>query len=556
MLLVGCGDDDDAASSPTSPASPSPEAAAATPAPVTGGTVRFPLWGLSSADPPTIYPFENVAFLTQTASSPHYSRLLRNAFGPGIGVADHTKLEGDLAQGLPEQPDPLTFVFTFKPGITWHDKAPMNGRAATAGDFVQTYDAFLERSQGAANWRAFIDRMEATDETHLRITLKSPYAPFLTTHASSPEALWFVPVETIDNGQVQSDPVGTGPFVFREWENGVAIRWDRNSAYFDVPRPSFDQLEASLQKDPQRILSGLQSGDLDWSLLTSFIRDEAVTRLDPGGQEIHVPAFNLGAFFFNFDVAPWGDARVRRALSMALDREGYLSIQDKTGEGDWFSYIPPGLAPFFLSPRGAEFGPAGDYFRKNASEARKLLAAAGFEDGLKFTMNCSIDAYGAEFQQKFELFASTISEAGFTAEINYQPYASYVQSTYLGKFTDGCAVGPMAGSPRDPDSVFSSNFSSSSARHNWGGTPPPEMAELDARIAKQRTIMDLDERIAYIRDMQRWMAEWMPTVPYHANPSYGWVQPWMRDVEFKAGYGFISDVLSRWSFSEERAARG
>jgi ABC-type transport system substrate-binding protein len=156
----------------------------------------------------------------------------------------------------------------------------------------------------------------------------------------------------------------------------------------------------------------------------------------------------------------------------------------------------------------------------------------------------------------FELFASSLAEAGITAELNYQPLTAYRQSTFAMKFTDGAAVGPLAGSPRDPDSIFTSIFSSTSALKKWAGTPPPEMAELDTRIAKQRTLTDTQERIDYITEMQRWMATWMPTVPYHANSSYGWAQPYIQDFQFKAGYAFISDVVSRWSFTEDRLKKG
>ena len=80
----------------------------------------------------------------------------------------------------------------------------------------------------------------------------------------------------------------------------------------------------------------------------------------------------------------------------------------------------------------------------------------------------------ADGQQAWELFASTLKEAGFEAELVFQEYGSYIQSTYLGKMPEGgCACGPLIGSPRDPDNMFN-NYWSESARHNWGGTPIAE----------------------------------------------------------------------------------
>ena len=78
-----------------------------------------------------------------------YSRLVRGVGGPDIDVNDNTAMEGDIASGW-EQPDPLTYIFKMKPNVKWQDKAPMNGRAATATDFVNTYDGVSRASPRTA----------------------------------------------------------------------------------------------------------------------------------------------------------------------------------------------------------------------------------------------------------------------------------------------------------------------------------------------------------------------------------------------------------------------
>jgi peptide/nickel transport system substrate-binding protein len=321
---------------------------------------------MSSGDPPTLYPFENLTYLAQHPAALHYSRLLRSVSGPDISPVDHTKLEGDIATKLPEQPDDVTYIFTLKPNVRFHDKPPMNGRLATAKDFAATWEVFRQKSQNAAAFNTVIDKIEAVDDKTLKATLKEPYAPFLTTHASTPEGVWFIPVETIESGQVQKDPVGTGPWIFRQWETGVAMRWDRHPQYHDSPLPYFARVEASMNNDPQRIIAGLQAGSLDWSNLSGTVYEEAKKKLDPKGKDLYLPTGVLGAFYFNFDNKPWGDKRVRQALSHALDRDGYLKVQDQTGKGDWHSFISPALAPFYMSPKNdaQEFGPNAKYFKE------------------------------------------------------------------------------------------------------------------------------------------------------------------------------------------------
>lgn len=559
MALVGCGDDDDDGGDATqAPGGTTATGATPTAEPVIrGGTIRLPLSGASSANPPTIFPFENLTYLAQTPAAFMYSRLLRGANGKDIQPGDNTAMEGDIVSKW-EQPDPLTYVFTMKPNVKWQDKAPMNGRAATATDFVKTYEAFGKISQNGAGWKAVVDSITAPDEKTIKVTLKAPYAPFLITHASSAEALWFIPAETIDNDQAKKDPVGTGPYTFEKFESGVAITWKKNQTYFDAPYPNFDKAEAGLINDPQRLVAALQAGDYDLSGLNGPIYKESKSKLDAKGTDVFTQNLAEGAFYFNFDNKPWNDLRVRQALSMALDRDGYLKVQDGTGKGNYFSFIPPGLSPFYLSPRdnNKDFGAQGKYWVRNIKEAKDLLKAATGSDTLKFKLFCNVDRYGAEAQQAWELFAATIKEAGFEAELVFQEYGSYIQSTYLGKMPEGgCACGPLIGSPRDPDNMFN-NYWSESSRHNWGGAPIEQQKDIDAMIVKQRTILDSKERLKFIQDMQVKMTESFLIVPYHASGGWLYGQPWLKNWYHKQGYAYMPDSLMKASFTADRLKKG
>lgn len=552
--LVGCGDDDDAGGA-------SPAAAGSTAAPATqvlrGGTIRMPYSGTSSGNPPTIFPFENLTYQTQTVMSPFYSRLVRGANGPTIDVMDQTAIEGDIASKW-EQPDPLAYIFTMKPNVKFHDKAPMNGRVATAQDFVKTWETFAKTAQNRTVWTPVVDSITAPDEKTIKVSLKAPYAPFLVTHASSPEGLWFIPVETIDNDQAKKDPVGTGPYVFDKWETGVVVTGKKHPGFHDAPLPNFDKLEFGLIGDGQRLVAALQSGDYDLAGLTGSLYKESRSKLDPKGADVFSQTLSTGGFYFNFDNKPWNDVRMRQALSMALDRDGYLKIQDGTGKGNYHSFLPPGLAPYYLSPRdkNADYGANSKYWKRNVAEAKALVKAATGQDTFKFKLFASIDRYGAEMKEATELFQSTLKEAGLEVELVYQEYASYIQSTYLGKMPEGgIACGPLIGSPRDPDNMFQ-QYWSGSARHNWGGTPLAEQKDIDAMIEKQRTILDTNERIKFIKDMQVKMSESMQAVPYHANGGYLYAQPWMKNFYLKSSYSSFPDSIMKASFTEERIKKG
>ncbi|MGE0572487.1 MAG: ABC transporter substrate-binding protein [Dehalococcoidia bacterium] len=565
LALVGCGDDDD--DSGGTPAGTGTAAATGTAAtgtataavakPVKGGTIRYPLEGMSSGDPPTLYPYENLTYLVQNPSSLHYSRLLRQKSGPDISSTNYTSLEGDVVQKW-EQPDDLTYVFTLKPNVKWQNVAPMNGRAMTAQDLVKTYEAFLAKSQQANAWKSVVSKLEATDEKTLKFSLTSPFAPFLVANISNPEALWLIPVETIDNDQVKTQPVGSGPWIFDDYETGVAMRWVKNPDFVDIAEfPHFDKVEASLLKDPQRLIQAMQAGDFDHIGLSGTVYTDAHSKADPKGRE-HFSLAGHGGFWFNFDNKPWNDARVRQALSMAMDRVGILKATDQTGKGDAHSHIGAGLDPFWLSPiNSKEWGASEKYWKHNPAESKKLLQAATGSDTLKVKLIANVDRYGAAQQQISELLQSTMKESGFDIELEYMEYATYIQSIFLGKIPEGAvAAGPYIGTVRDPDNIFFSEMHTGAARKNWGGTPIPEQKELDAAFEKQRTILNKDERVKFIKDLQVRMAEIMERVPYTATSGFTYTQPWLQNYNHVSGYAVHTEAISMSWFTEDRAKNG
>ncbi|MDZ7729463.1 MAG: hypothetical protein U5Q44_15415 [Dehalococcoidia bacterium] len=146
-----------------------------------------------------------------------------------------------------------------------------------------------------------------------------------------------------------------------------------------------------------------------------------------------------------------------------------------------------------------DYGETGKFFEYDPAEAKALIQAATGEDRVQTMVTANVDRYGAAARQIWEFYAGQMSEAGFDIELNFQEYGSYIQSTYLGDIPEGIGMGPLIGSPRDPNDILSRNLESNSARHNWSGTPIDEMDRIDEMIAEQRTILDTEERIQYIQ---------------------------------------------------------
>ena len=108
----------------------------------------------------------------------------------------------------------------------------------------------------------------------------------------------------------------------------------------------------------------------------------------------------------------------------------------------------------------------------------------------------------------------------------------------------------------DPDDLLMSCYWSGSSRHNWGGTAPAEIADLDALFLRQRTELDLDTRTATIHEIQRKMAEIMFVVPVLNSSGLEYHQPYVNNLNWRSTYAYSTDSFPWAYFNDERLAKG
>ena len=550
-----------------------------------GGDSIAPFYGLNSGDPPTLDPYENLTYRAQTAAGFHYSKLIREIEGaPGVSPIATAEISPDAAIGMPEIVDDVTYVFTIRDDITWHDVEPLNGRPMTIDDIMLTHDRFVETSANAAGWGAIVDQFIGGEDRTITFKLHQPHAPFLTL-ASSSQHLYLIPQEIVDDGSIAERPVGSGPWVFNEYEPNVALRWRRNpdwhiSAPDGTQLPLVENLTATLNPSPDVIIPNMAAGQLDYSQLSAstFLQMQQAlpAEYDLDRFFTYIPNTTPGGFYFNFSIAPWNDVRMRLALSMSLDRNAVLSATDDTGEGGWQSSLSQ-LPPYWLDPQDLDlFGEtfegadSGIAFQVDLQKAHELMDAAGYSDGIQARAHNTAD-YGASANNFFEACVASVSDGGFQFEIASKEYAAYIASTFRGNFPDGwdgerpdLAIGPLYGGATDPQDIFAACYDRSSGRHNWGsaGRTPDGLAgvemldtggnagnwthpnaasgggpETDERLhemfVRQRQILDFEERVEYINDIQRYMATKMYLVPYPAAPNVWAINPFVKQLDFE-----------------------
>jgi len=284
--VVGCGDDDEPSATGT-PTGAATATATPEPQPVLGGTYRTPLVGLSTGNPPSLAANTQLTFLAQIPAGFHYSRLLK--FDPGrvsqingynSVEIDFSNVVGDACEGPPEVVDEgVTLNFKLRDNLNFHNVAPVNGRPVTAEDVKIAIDRFATESPNRGNWLGAVADVTVTGEKTFTITLHRPFAPaFQVLFGNTDGGPWIIPAEVVDQELLNSQPIGSGPWIFEEWDPDVVIRWRKNPDYYDAPKPYMDAIEASLIGDPETIIQNLKDGNLDGSLWEGNLWDHASWR--------------------------------------------------------------------------------------------------------------------------------------------------------------------------------------------------------------------------------------------------------------------------------------
>lgn len=302
-------------------------------------------------------------------------------------------LKPGIAESWEVSDDGLTWTFKLR-DAKWSD-----GKDITADDFVYSWNRLVDPATGA-DYEYMLDMVKGYDEKKLDISAPDPKTFVVNLSVKCPyfeEICAFPAVMPVRKDIIEANKtwtnspetlVSNGAYKLEKWEHNSTLSMVKNPEYYDQDSVKAEKLAFHLQDDQNAIYASYRSGDLDF--INSVPQEEIQKLLDT--KELKIKPY-VGTYFvcFNTEKEPFNDPKVRKAFSLAIDRNFIVNQVTGQGQEPATAYVPSGV----YDANGAEGDDfrtvGGDYYsindedyEKNIEEAKKLMEEAGYKDGEGF----------------------------------------------------------------------------------------------------------------------------------------------------------------------------
>ena len=420
-------------------------------------------------------------------------------------------LSPGLAEAF-EHPTPETWVYTIRDGVTFHDGTPL-----TAADAVASLSRHLDPEVGSSWYSVYqnVASIEQTGDREVTVTMNGPDSQFNLAMGGSAGVVESAATLT-EKGADYGNSTGlvncTGPFALTEWKSGESVTLTRYDDYWDdTLRARAGEVDILFMTDPNARVNALKSGEVDGGWM---IPADAIGQLQDSGKGDMYFGLNtaVGSLIVNNLEGPLGDERVRRALLMAMDRQGILDAAAKgygevtnalTTESVWVGASGAGLKEAF---EGLEEYPY------DVEAAKKLIDEAGVagEEIVIATAPISND-----FTVISQGAAAAAQSIGLTATIE-----TVSPSAYTALFSDptareGIDLFYTSWYLSSPDPLEMYSVLRTGEFSNYGNWSDPEF---DALVNEAVTIDDPAARSEVTAQAQRIANEQLPWLPLFQGP--------------------------------------
>jgi peptide/nickel transport system substrate-binding protein len=472
------------------------------------------------SEPPSYDAHQEETFGVIHPMAPHYNTLLR------VDPFDRTgtKPVPDLAESWTISKDGLTYTFKLRRGVKFHDGSEM-----TSKDVKASYDKIINPPPGVKSLRKSayqsVEAVEAPDPYTVRFRLKWPEQSFLLNLASPWNWIYKADILAKDIHWYEKNVMGTGPFTFVEHVKGSHWVGKKNPNYWDKGKPYLDGYRALFITSSSAQVAAIRGerAHIQFRGFSPPERDSLVQALGPKITVQESPWDCLLFVSMHHEKKPFDDKRVRRALSLALDRwEGSKNLSKITIVRDVAGIQVPGT-PYATPPQELEkLAGYGRDVTAARAEARRLLREAGVPEGFSFTFK------NRGIPHPYEPLGIWLidqwRQIGLNVKSEIVEASAYHPMLKRGDFE--VAMDFQCGFIVEPDLDLPRFLSTSDA--NYGKHKDKVIDEL---FAKQARATDPEERRKYLRAFEKrlldeeahviYTLQWHRIIP-HSSKVRGW----------------------------------
>ncbi|MDZ7801930.1 MAG: ABC transporter substrate-binding protein [Trueperaceae bacterium] len=471
--------------------------------PQSGGTLTVGM----QADPVGLDP--HITNATSTRN------MLENVYDTLVAFDSSLQIVPGLAESWEASDDGLTWTFTLREGVTFHDGTPL-----TASDVAFSLNRITDPDIASprADDFAVIDSIDTPDDRTVVLNLSEPFSPLLSKLAHTLNVV--VSEATVEeHGDLQEVVNGTGPFAFVEYLPQTRMVLERNPDFWGTDAdgtalPYLDGITFEFYPDPTSRSTAIQTGSAD---MVEYVpaADVETLEADPNVEVVGGLSANFRSIYFNVEREPFDDVNVRRAISYAVDEQAVVDLA-LFGTGG----VP---ATGTTIPSQNYYGIEDDrYVGRDLEAAREALAASDHPDGFSFELYVT-STYDF-LRTPAEVIQSNLAEIGIDAEIVAEDW-----SVYLPKVLEGDYAATILGESgqSDPDDFLFNVFYTDNGG-NLGNYSNPE---LDALLEEGRRVSDQEARREIYAQAQELILDEAPhTFLFHSS-QYEALRPEVRGFE-------------------------
>ena len=395
------------------------------------------------------------------------------------------KIVPALAEKWSISPDGLTWTFTLRRGVVFHNGDPLTSKDVEA-TILRVKDK--EIASPNANEFAAISGIETPDDFTVVLKLEAPSAPLLGTLASGWGAI--LPKSLIDSGHdFAAKPVGTGPFQLTEWVRDGKIVLEKNPRYWMPGLPKLDKVTMHIIPERAVQVQGLISGQID----VSYIVDQEDVPLLTASDDVEIKKSLTSLIMvmpMNCSRPPLDDLRVRQAITHAIDKQKVLDVAYGGGKP----------IATFMDYGNAYYKDFTDLYPYDPAKARKLLAEAGV--GKDQVLEMSLPQNYPPHVKAGEIYQEMLSKVGLNVKIKLVDWSTWISDVYRQAKFDLTAIGHTG--KLDPDGTLANYGIKEKKYVRWDN---PKAAELIAQAAK---VVGFEKRKKLYDQALQMMAEEVP----------------------------------------------